>query len=350
MASASETYNTFNIPITGGAGPCPNGAMRSGQLSVTCSAAGTTFSVIESPMCTYDMYYSTTQACPPGTVFPSPPPPPPTVYASTHVLDQGASHGFSGKVIAGPTQHVLNGGATTTSSETVASGKHNVYETTTTTDVTQEGTGNGHMLSKSSSTTSTTSTEHQQTFDKVNVHASTTDLPATPATAKEAPTAAPLCGGATFSIADAHKTLCLHVKGGVGADGFTVAAAKRPVITAACKPGSPNQGFSYLPASEGGMIMHDASQLVLSLQSATVSNGAGIFLAPEMDLPTQEWMWADATTGGTIAAVADPNFELTDARVNSGAAVGLPVHMWHLAQSLPAGAPNAQWVAQCPKQ
>ena len=101
----------------------------------------------------------------------------------------------------------------------MASGKHNVYETTTTTDVTQEGTGNGHMLSKSSSTTSTTSTEHQQTFDKVNVHASTTDLPATPATAKEAPTAAPLCGGATFSIADAHKTLCLHVKGGVGAEG-----------------------------------------------------------------------------------------------------------------------------------
>ena len=78
MATATENLNTFKIPIVGGAGPCPNGAMRQGSLSVTCSAAANSFSVNENPMCTYAMYYSTTQPCPPGTLFASPPPPPPS--------------------------------------------------------------------------------------------------------------------------------------------------------------------------------------------------------------------------------------------------------------------------------
>lgn len=324
--------------------------MRQGKLTVTCSAASTSFNVNENPMCTYDMYFSTTQACPPGTVFPSPPPPPPTVYVSTHVLNQGATAGFSGKKIGGPTQHVLNNGATTTSTETTARGKNNVWETTTTTDATQQHTGNGHTLSSSEST-STTSTDHQQTFSKVNVHASTTDLPAAEATEKEAPQAKGLCGGASFAVANKMKTLCLHVKGGAADDGsFTISTtAKRPVITAACSAGSPNQQFSLLPASLGGMLLHEPSQMVLSLASPDVSNGAGVFLAPMVDSETQEWIWSNPEEGGTIAAVADPNFEITDSRVNAGAAVGLPVHMWHLAKSLPSGAPNAQWYAQCPK-
>ncbi len=54
----------FTMPVTGGAGPCPNGAMRSGVLTLTCGAASTSFSVSENPMCTYAMSYSTTQACP----------------------------------------------------------------------------------------------------------------------------------------------------------------------------------------------------------------------------------------------------------------------------------------------
>ena len=77
MAQPTETLNTFSIPITGGAGPCPNGAMRSGRLVVTCSAASTSFSVVESPMCSYAMFYQTTQQCPPGTLFAVPPPSPP---------------------------------------------------------------------------------------------------------------------------------------------------------------------------------------------------------------------------------------------------------------------------------
>jgi hypothetical protein len=62
--SDSETGNVFTIPVSGGAGPCPNGAMRSGTLTLTCGAASTTFTVVENPMCTYIMTYSTTQACP----------------------------------------------------------------------------------------------------------------------------------------------------------------------------------------------------------------------------------------------------------------------------------------------
>ena len=74
MAWPSETGNTFTIPVTGGAGPCPNGAMRSGMLTLTCSAASTTFNVVENPMCTYAMTYTTTQPCP-NYIAPSPPPP-----------------------------------------------------------------------------------------------------------------------------------------------------------------------------------------------------------------------------------------------------------------------------------
>jgi hypothetical protein len=227
------------------------------------------------------------------------------------VLDQAASTGFSGKVIAGPTQHLLNNGATTTSTETTANGKQNVWETTSTTDATQQNTGNGQTLHKST-TTSTTSTEHQQTFTKVNVHASTTDLPAAQETEGETSPATPLCGGTAFLVASKMKTTCLHVKGGAGAGGFAVSSVKRPVITAACTPGSPNQMFSLIPTpAGGGMLLHDASQMVISLASATVTNGAGVFLAaPQAGAVTQEWVWTSPDVGGVIASVADANFEM----------------------------------------
>lgn len=261
------------------------------------------------------------------------------------MLDAAASSGFTGKVIGGPTTHVINNGATTSSTETTASGKQNVWETTSTSDATQQGLGNGQTLSKSS-TSSTTDTDHQLTFKKVNVHSSTTDIDGKPA---DVPTAPPLCGGTPFAVANTMKQLCLHVKGGINNGGFVVANVKRPVITAACSQGSPNQQFTWLPAPEGGMLMHDATKQVLALTSATVTNGAAVILAPASDALTEEWVWNNPTTGGTLSAMADPYFQITDSQVNANVAVGLPVHMWHLASSLPSGQPKAAWMASCDK-
>ena len=99
MASPTETGNVFTIPVTGGAGPCPNGARRSGSLTVTCGAASTTFSVVENPMCTYAMSYSTTQACPspvPASFFNN--------YVGTGVANAPYTLSFStGKVYNGGT-------------------------------------------------------------------------------------------------------------------------------------------------------------------------------------------------------------------------------------------------------
>ena len=67
MMTATENCNEFTVPVTGGAGPCPNGAMRSGSLTITCGADQTSFAVDENPMCSYAMSYVTSQACPPGT-------------------------------------------------------------------------------------------------------------------------------------------------------------------------------------------------------------------------------------------------------------------------------------------
>ena len=75
MLTPTEQNNVFTVPVTGGAncGTTP----RRGTLYVTCSATTTSFTVNENPTCVYAMYYSTTQACPPGTVLLSPPPPAP---------------------------------------------------------------------------------------------------------------------------------------------------------------------------------------------------------------------------------------------------------------------------------
>jgi hypothetical protein len=291
--------------------------------------------------------------------------PPPVVYTSAHVLTQ--TTGFGPKVIGGPNQHVLNNGATTTSTETTALGKVNTWESTTTTDATQQGTGNGHTTSQSV-TTSTTSTDHQQVFQKHNTHTTTTDLAAPPA--DSVPAAAAVCGGKSFAVQSVSKTaLCMHVKGATGPDGFVISTTvKRPIITMPCVAGSPNQQFSWMPSAHGGTLQHNPTKLALSLASATVSDGTGVSLAAETGEPQQEWMWPDAAHGGTIASVANENFMITvrhtrhgralsvadlvcacpqDSRVNADVSVGLPVHMWRLAASLPSGAPNAAWYANC---
>ena len=270
--------------------------------------------------------------------------PPPMVYSSTHVLDQ--TTGFGPKVTGGPTQHVLNGGATTTSTETTATGKVKKYVTTTTTDATQQGTGNGHIQAQSTDT-STTATDHQQTFQKHNTHTSTTDLPVP--SASILPPAPSVCGSKSFAVQSGAKAaLCMHVKGGVGPNGFVVSSTvKRPVITMPCVPGSPNQQFMWEPSAHGGVLVHTPSMLAMSLASATVSDGTAVVLVDKTGALTQEWEWPNAANGGTISSAADDNFMITDSRVNADVSVGLPVHMWRLKASLPSGAPNAQWFANC---
>jgi hypothetical protein len=270
--------------------------------------------------------------------------PSPTVYTSTHVLDQ--TTGFGPKVTGGPTQHVLNGGATTTSTETTATGKVNQYVTTTTTDATQQGTGNGHVKAHSTDT-STTATGNPQTFQKHNTHTTTTDLPVP--SASILPPAPSVCKSKSFAVQSGAKAaLCMHVKGGMGPDGFVVSSTvKRPVITMPCVAGSPNQQFMWEPSAHGGVLVHTPSMLAMSLASATVSDGTGVVLVDKTGSLTQEWVWPDAANGGTISSAADDNFMITDSRVNADVSVGLPVHMWRLKASLPSGAPNAQWIANC---
>ena len=270
--------------------------------------------------------------------------PPPAVYTSAHVLDQ--TTGFGPKVTGGPTQHVLNGGATTTSTETTATGKVNQYVTTTTTDATQQGTGNGHVKAQATDS-STTATDHKQTYQKHNTHTTTTDLPVP--TVASVPVAPAVCHGKSFAVQSGAKSaLCMHVKGAMGPGGFVVSSTvKRPIITMPCTPGSPNQQFSWMPTAHGGVLVHTPSSLAMSLSSVTVSDGTGVVLVAETGAPSQEWVWNNPATGGTIASVANENFMITDSRVNADVSVGLPVHMWHLAASLPDGAPNAQWYANC---
>jgi hypothetical protein len=160
-----------------------------------------------------------------------------------------------------------------------------------------------------------------------------------------------LCGGAAFPIEDAAKNLCLHVKGGVGADGkFALSPASRPVVTMQCTAGSPNQLFSFTPGASSGVLRHDASGLVLSvaLGEESMRDGSTVTVLPaQAGSTTQAWVWDNPTTGGTLSSASNADFELTDAKVNANANIGLPVHMWRLAASLPSGRPNANWMAGC---
>ncbi len=277
---------------------------------------------------------------------PAPDAPAPVVYTSKHVRDAAGFSTFAGRV-EGTNKQSHNNGATTSTTDSTASGVVNKWVTTTTTDETQRGTGNGNVVG-SSTTTDTTATGNVVTHVTHHTHPSTTDLADTSVTVAPAP--APLCGGASFPVENPTKNLCLHIKGGVSLGGsFALAPnVKRPVITMKCVTGSPNQQFSWLPAAVGGQLRHDASGLMLSVADGTVRDGSAVTVLPAAaGAGTQAWVWGDPVKGGTLSSAADPQFQLTDAVVNAGAAVGLPVHLWHLAASLPSGAPNGAWMAGC---
>jgi len=93
-------------------------------------------------------------------------------------------------------------------------------------------------------------------------------------------------------------------------------------------------------------VQHVASGLVITT-TQTVIDGSLVTLAPAVSSPEQTWAWADYATGGVIASTVNELFEITDAVVNAGANIGLPVHVWHLQKSLPSGQPNANWMATC---
>lgn len=234
------------------------------------------------------------------------------------------------------------------------------WVSTTTTDATQVNTGNGNIIHQST-TTETTGTGHPTVRKTPRVHASTDNMAAVTITTTPATNQSPkLCDGATFQVEDNAKgSLCLHVKGGVASDGsFAIANVKRPVVTMPCQAGSPNQLFTWLPntASTGelaGSLRHQASGLLLSVMpgaagGAPVRDGSGVTVAPAAaGQLTQAWVWSSPTSGGPLASAAATQYMITDSMVNAGANTGLPVHMWALKNSLPSGAPNAQWAAVC---
>ena len=289
---------------------------------------------------------------PPPPPSPSPSPPPPTVYSSQQVLSE--TQPFLQRVV-GPGQnnpHAVNNGASSTSTETTASGNVNLWEDTTTTLASQVGLGNGHTTAHST-TTDTTATGNPVTNTVVNKRTSTDHRVDVSVNVNVSSTlSAPLCNGAPFLIENQQKNLCLHVKGSATGGSFTLAPnVKRPVITLKCIEGSPNQQFSWLPGAASGQLRHDASGLLLSVNlgnDPSVRDGSGVTVLPAaQDATTQSWVWSNPTSGGTLSSAADPAFQLTDALVNAGASIGLPVHMWHMVKSLPSGAPNGAWMAGC---
>ena len=98
---------------------------------------------------------------PPPPPRPSPPPPP-TVYKTPRTRI-GHQH-FDGLVmgLGHFNMHSHNNGATSSSTETTASGYKNAYVSTTTTDVHVRGTGDGHVLHRDATTTDT-ATHHPTT-------------------------------------------------------------------------------------------------------------------------------------------------------------------------------------------
>jgi hypothetical protein len=281
------------------------------------------------------------------TVHPSPPPP--VIYTTQAVQDNGATSFFQNKLVSGPTNHQLNGGLSSSSTEETESGRVNTFDTTSTDVANQAGSGNGHVVTQYQ-TTDTTATANTVTFQSRIKHVSTTDLSALDSSSTTTP-AAPatgICAAGSFQVTDIVKSLCLHVKGSeVGGAFVLTPGARRPVITMQCITGSANQLFTWTPTASGGQLLHAASGLAVAVASTEVYDGAAVTVTAPADSPEQTWAWADPTTGGLIASVADARFEITDSKVNAGASIGLPVHMWHLKASLPAGSPNAAWSASC---
>ncbi len=277
------------------------------------------------------------------------------MYKSTQVKSAAGSSQFHQKELSqAAVAHVLNDGATTTSTESTAQGFINQFVTTTTTDATQAGTGHGHTVTQYTTTT-TTDVANPVTRVQHNLHTSTTDIESSTSVVPPATPGSELCGGEPLAIvlressADVLTKLCMHVKGSIQDGGFMLGPSTRPIIILACVANSPNQLFTWLPAEQGGMLRHDASGLLLSVDAGNVVDGSAVALMrPDSGYLGQQWLWSDPMSlGGTISTMADERFEITDSRVNQASNGGLPVHMWHLHKSMPTGMPNAAWSAEC---
>ena len=283
---------------------------------------------------------------PPPPPPPSPSPPPPTVYTSSpHVkvnsqqFKKTIGHGVNNP-------HLINNGATSTSTETTEHGTVTHYHMTTTTDGTQVNTGNGHIVHQTTTTTEAEGHPVTNTFVR--------KPPTLPSTSDESVIlpGVPVCGDSLFVIKLVNSTaegVCLNVLGAVSSNGlFTVkSTSKRPVTTEMCSNKSPNQLFSWAPTATGGKLVHAASKLVLSLADnavPVVDNAVVTVLASATGLQ-QEWVWKMPKTGGVIRSALDQNTEITSQSSTNSA--GLPVRMWHLKTSLPSGSPTGQWAAGC---
>ena len=297
---------------------------------------------------------------------PSPSPPPPTVYTNTRVAV--GSQPFNGKVIGGPTTVLSNNGATSSSTETTASGSVNKFVTTTTTDTNGNGQGQVHHQS---TTTDTTFIGQRVLGQRFNMPPPATTVPSpvpgkdyeqpadygtmiptdvNPSTSDDAPVqpGPPICSGSQVLVQLKGPTnQCMYVSGSVTNGVFAVKTSMgRPVVLKTCSANSPNQRFQWVPTSKGGELIHVASQMALSLRdsSPVEKNDAVTVVSANAGLG-QEWVWENAQTGGVIRSALDQNFEIVQTTKNNQPAGG--IHMWHLKIALPSGAPNGQWVASC---
>ena len=255
----------------------------------------------------------------------------------------------------------------------------NKFVTTTTTEASQQQTGNGRVVAVDTTSSSTDvrhkviSTVYNSPPPSVAKAFDATELlgvanPVTRATAAAlaaAPEAAvfhttsdgseaeaPCGANGAMLVYDASKGLCLNVIGATVQGAFSVSTSTPHVVnTATCAasatdPALPNQAWAYSQAS--GTFTHVATGLALSLGSTSVQDNTPVALAPlQAGASWQEWHWFSPVQGGTIVTAVNALFSLTDSRVAAGAAVGPPVHMWHLNISEPSGVPNGNWRVKC---
>jgi hypothetical protein len=276
---------------------------------------------------------------------PSPSPPPPTVYVSAPPVKIASQH-F--QKVVGPghdNPHAINNGASSTSTETTATGAVNNYLETTTTDATQVNTGNGHVVSQTTTTTTDT-IGHPVTNTIINDFTSTSDMP--PDDTPILP-GTPVCDSSALLVQLNTQNMCLHVMGALSNGVFNVKSTLlRPVVTMWCSPTSPNQRFTWVPRAQGGQLVHIASNLALSLNiTAPVKNNARVGVLSINTGTSQKWVWENPTTGGVIRSAVNQNFEVTNAKKRGKPTVALPVKMWHLNKTMPSGGPTGQWQSNC---
>ena len=278
---------------------------------------------------------------------PSPPPPPPPLYISSPLKQLTQQF----RKWIGPGQnnpHLINNGASSTSTETTAQGTETRWISTSTTEEAQANTGKGHI--RNQWTTSTEVSEHPITHKNIITFSSTENLPV-PTDASVSP-APPICAGDQLQVTKVgsnHDNMCMGVLGGMSNGVFTVKPLKRPIVLMECSANSPNQRFTWVPTAQGGELVHTASKMAVSLVpsiTGVVNNNAAVTVVSSNSGLAQEWLWENPATGGVIRSVLDQEFEIT--RMEKGdSPVGLPVHMWHLSKSLPSGAAYGQWAAVC---